>query len=186
MKHGQKLQVVTFLYLVIALNLVAAKPGCSFDVEKTKPTSAKEKPSKRDVIERHSITFENDWAVKIDSKIIGGTELTLWTQGEKLKSGAVLKNALLTFDDENDLFVCDVKKEKPFINISGTEKIFKVKNGKNKIFIKDKKGNWDELKIKFIKEMPEKEHAEEKYPCMLLGLSCKWFQGKYVLWNYAE
>lgn len=186
MRHGFKiLKDPPMIFLLLAMSIVGL--GMAYELSiGTTDLKAENKVNDCGITIRHSIVFKGDLAVKINQKTMGTGELFLWSGDAKSRDGKILKNALLSFDDKDDLLVGDATKKKPFIGITVPMREFKVKNLNNKIFIKRNDGEWERLLIKFIREIPEGEHEEETYPCMLLEIKCKWFEGKYVLWDYPE
>jgi len=180
-RHNKYLTFFTLLVVVLLNGNVVLGNAAPKQSEKT---SSLKRAVNQTVVVRHGITFKNDIAIFLNQSEMNGGEMFLRSRDIKSRPGKVLKCSMLNFDDANKMFIFDTTKKEPFIPILESQKVFCVKSENDQLFVKDNTSVWEPITMKYLKDIPEKQHSDEKYPCMLIEIRSKWFRGTYEYSDY--
>lgn len=130
----------------------------------------------------NGVVFKGEKVLFIDFKKLDYPELNLSDDGTKKTSDEILKNSIIDYTDDGTLHVFDSKNSDRYAQIIETEKSFTYKIKGRKAFVYNKAGDRSLLKVLFVKTLKApKETDDPYYPCMVLYLECKWFQGNYEI-----
>ncbi len=104
------------------------------------------------------------------------------TNIEKSKDDLV-RSARLLLNENNELYVFDVFRDKPQMVLQASRKKYCYKIHNNRMLISDVDGSWQMLRIKFIEVFEaDKQNANLQYPCALVYIKTKWFEGEYEIY----